>query len=317
MANETVCPTCGTVLARGTVICPGCGRRLSSARVIANDRSRDMPRLAFLRNLGTPAKVLLILAILAAPTLYILYAFSDFWKRAEQLHPHPTDPLEAIQTYFQGMQNEPTEGFPSCYQLARGPDKAAVIVGLQTRQGYAGYCQRIRDFLAEQIGEHFADTMVINEPYPYTVTFDDYITLTVDMAVSTGVEGKKHYGIREIREFPYDSAPKLDFSERNQIIEGLIDDAEPYVSPDDPHQAGTLDPALSPTQRMNRLIYAYQKESFLDTRHYLLEQILEEFGDQPTVWKFLQQQVADPNKEPAAHLRQIARNFLDALQAPK
>lgn len=262
-------------------------------------------------NVKSIVKLALIILLLALPAYLGYLAVTSLNKSIEESNPHPTTSQQAIEKFFTALQNEnhPPNRFNTCYQMLPSQARSAVGIGLQDRQAHIEHFTRIRSYLIESIGPDFISTMQI-EANKVTFFVDDtcFITLTAEISSSVGMNEKRHFGIRQIQEFPFDLAPKLGNEERNRYINDLMDTSKkskgPFADVNDPYELMDIDTDRISPYHLRRLIEVYKKEPQLDTRHYILEYIIVYYHDSPstaTFFEWIQQ------NEPAPHLRLLAQ----------
>ncbi|MBN2376530.1 MAG: hypothetical protein JXD22_09020 [Sedimentisphaerales bacterium] len=256
-------------------------------------------------------KLVLIILLLALPAYLGYKLVTGLNKSISESNPHPATMQLAIEKFFSALQNEnhPPDPFETCYQLLPSQARSAVGIGLQDRQAHIDHFARIRKYLVDCIGPDFLSTMKIEgNKVTFFVSDTQFVTLTVEVSSSVGTDEKRHFGIRQIQEFPFDLAPKLGNEERNRYIEDLMDTDKkskgPYADVDDPYELMNIDLSNLSQHHLRRLIELYKKEPQLDTRHNILEYILINYYDNPstaTFFKWIQQ------NEPAPHLRLLAQ----------
>ena len=265
-------------------------------------------------------KVVLVLALLALPAYLVFWAFNAISRSAEEANPYPTDPVETITQFFTALQNEnerqspDTPPYQSCYNLLAGQRKAATIIGTQDRSTYARHFERIRNYLVRYIGEDFLSYMEISRGgTTYQVTFDNYITLTVELGTTRGLDKKSHYNINEIRDFPIDIMPGLGVESRNRSINRAMDSIDeldmPFIEIEDAADVIDMRQGESPRQYLQRLIGSYSRAIQLDVRHDLLDYIVNNFPLSQIPPQFFHN-IARDNEE-AIHLREIARQIIE------
>ena len=256
-------------------------------------------------------KLALILLLLALPG-YLGYKLVTGLNRSiSESNPHPATMQLALEKFFTALQNEnhPPELFETCYQMLPSQARSAVGIGLQDREAHIEHFARIRKYLVESIGPDFLSTMQTEgNKVTFFVSDTQFVTLNVDIASSLGLDEERHFGIRQIQEFPLDLAPKLGTEERNRYIDDLMDTSKkskgPYADVDDPYELMDIDLDKLSQHHLRRLIEVYKKEPQLDTRHNILEYILIHYIDNPataTFFKWIQL------NEPAPHLRLLAQ----------
>ncbi|MBN2129164.1 MAG: hypothetical protein JW741_06690 [Sedimentisphaerales bacterium] len=250
--------------------------------------------------LGSLGKLIVILVVLAIPTAGVWYGFHRVWKSVEEDNPYPLDPAEATRQFWTSIQNEADEVYPGAYGLLGSQTKAAQIAGLSSRGEVADHFDRIRRYLVQRVGPDFLATMQIDPDQPGAATFGNEITLHLAFKAVQGLEGKKHYAVDQVFEFPHDTAPR--FAARDREI-ARASGEEPRLTIDRPEDLALLQhrPAVADVCR------AFRGADQLDTRHALLEYILYYYPDEPYVCLFLQQDVLRSDT-PAALLR-IAESY--------
>ena len=300
--KNTICPNCDSILPVGTFQCPGCGRRVGRTTQPAD--SGGYSRLQFLRELSVVGKVILVLAIAAIPTALVIYGYKYFWKQAVESNPYPTEPEAAVTQFFNALQHDMSSGFQDCYSLIHSKHKSQTAVVKSTRSDFSNHFRRIRDYLVEYVGPDFLSRMKFVEGAVAQVTFDDSITLTLELAHVKGIEDEYHYAILDMKEFPFPSPLRdsMGITRRDNQMNDLIDEINNMG-----HRQSK--------QEWDILIQYYKNEKQLDVRHNMLLEIIEKFGDQPAVQAFLRYWMQ--NQEPALHLRRIARRYLETSPPPE
>jgi hypothetical protein len=264
-------------------------------------------------------KVVLVLTLLALPAYLVIRAFDAIYRSAEEANPYPTDPVETITRFFTALQNEKERGpdtppYQSCYNLLAGQRKAATIIGSHDRESYARHFDRIRNYLVRRIGEDFLSYMEINRSgTTFQVTFDNYITLTVELGATGGLDKKSHYNLKQIRDFPLDIMPGLGVESRNRSVNRAMDSVDgldmPFIEIEDAADVIDMRQGESPHQHLQRLIDSYHRAIQLDVRHDLLDYIVDNFPHAQIPPRFLQDIIRDSME--AIHLRDMAQQVFD------
>lgn len=250
--------------------------------------------------LGLVGKLVVLLVLLAIPTVGVWYGFHRVWKSVEEDNPYPLDPAEATKQFWTSIQNEAAEAYPGAYGLLGSETKAAQVAGLSSRGEVADHFDRIRRYLVQRVGPDFLSTMRIDPEQPRAATFSNGITLHLTFKSVPGLEGKKHYAVDYVSEFPHDTAPL--FAERNREIARAAGE-EPRLTIRRPEDLALLQQPPAATD----ICRAYRNADQLDTRHALLEYIVYYYPDSSYVCMFLQRDVLQPGT--TAALQEIAQSY--------
>ena len=293
------------------MVCVYCRGNLAAAGPDAGPRAYQRLPLAGLK--GGLAKLIAVLALPALLALLIYWGVTAIISDAEEAHPYPTDPAVAVAEFFEGME---FEDFQQCYKLLAPGRKAATVIGKHSRgEGYFSHFQRIATYLAERARPDFARDMDISADGG-TVVFAQGVTLRVTFDTVGGLDNKPHYAIKEIEEFPIDALPGIGIESRNRGLGRVIqsiDNLGRSENSDDPAEIISGRPGESARQRLGRLIDACENARQLDTRHIVLERIVNEFPhESPT--RDLLLRIRDGHQYPA-HLGAFAEDILMRLQA--
>lgn len=265
-------------------------------------------------------KIVLVLILLAIPSYLVFRVFKAITQTAEESNPYPTDPRETTAQFFRSLEDEYKKGpqgeaaYHGCYNLLTGQRKAATIIGSNNREIYALHFDRIRNYLVKRIGEDFVSRMNIVGQDPYCrASFDDYITLTIELAATKGLDNKSHYAIKQICDFPLDVMPGLGLESYQRKVDQAIESIDSLDSEmaEVEDAADVIKPLPGETsgQHLQRLIDGYARARQLDVRHDLLDYMVENFPREQIPSKFLQDIARD--EEQAVHLRKIAEQILE------
>jgi len=253
-------------------------------------------------------KVLLIAAAILIPTWLLYKGVYRLWFQATDLRLPESGPV-AAQEFFTSLEQE---NYQECYHLLNSERKAATTIGKQDRIIYFDHFNRIRKYLKKYAGDDFVAAMQVS-PDGATLDFPNDITLTLTFQNITNVAGKRYYTIREVNEFPIDIAPGIGLEAHNrrtsQAIESMGDlPRESDENLENPHDI--LDPRSreSPDQRFERLTRAFQNARQLDIRHLVLEMIIRENRNNPSLTSFLTTVARDESVP--KHLRKLAQKYL-------
>jgi hypothetical protein len=242
-------------------------------------------------------KTLIIVAILIGLGWWGWRGMSSLFEGPP--HPHPTDPAQAAENFFVALEQPDLQ---KCYSALSQERKSATGVGLNSRDDYYDHFQRIRRYLIKRASPHFTQNMHI-DPSGRTVTFDNDVTLTLKFDTTIGNDKQTHYGIDEINEFPIDKAPSLGIEARNRAMDKFIESLE-TGRPENP----------STSSREQALINAFEDYRQLDTRHDILEMLVNEYGSSPTTIDYLRKLVRD-KKQPRQFRRLAADHLGISLEA--
>lgn len=293
-SNQTeLCSQCYSLVPKGSRQCPSCGQTIRQSTARPTDRNYS--RLGMLQNIGSWGKVLLILAIFTLPAVFFYWAYTYFWREASNT-PFPETRSELVEKFFYALQHDMPNDLQGCYELIAGSKGAQSFVVRDSREQYIDHLKRIRNYLIQYVGENFHDKMeiVTNENhYAGAVLFDDFIQLTpVIVSVWTLDEERNNYGMQDILEFPFPHPLRdsLGISARDDMLDRILSDVNP------------------PNQRVE--IENYKTTEQLDDRHKLLLYIIETYGHEPEVQRFLAYWI--PRNETAVHLVRIAAQWTES-----
>jgi hypothetical protein len=254
-------------------------------------------------------KVLAVIGIVVLIGWGIKKGIARLYQDATEDTTYPEDPAVTATQFFTNLQNE---AYQDCYGLLSVGRKSATVISKQSReQGYFPHFRRIRSYLIEHVGKDFLSTMVVS-PDGRTVTFNNDVVLSLSYGSSTSLDKKIHYSLEEINDFPIDVAPGIGIEQYNRGVSRAIDSIDTVGAKeeklDDPAEVIRQRPDEGPSQRLDRLIYAFKNSRQLDVRHTALDWILKEFPKDPAALSFLNETARD-EKVPA-HLRRVAQNAL-------
>lgn len=262
--------------------------------------------LPFAEKIKTLFKIAAVLAALGLLGWVAYSACVGLFKQAQETHPHPTDPVETVTTFFAALQDE---DYQSCYGLLSSQRKSATVIRKQSRaEGYFPHFERIRLYLIEHVGEEFFDMLDVSE----SGRESDFgtVVLTFKFSTSKGLDKKTHYGIKEINEFPIDVAPGIGLEAHNRQLSrimGSVGSCDEDISDIIQRQ-----PYESANERFERLTNAFLANRQLDTQHELLEWVVREFADNRATAQWLRK-IAEDETVPI-HLRRQAYLFAGQLQ---
>ena len=304
--NTQICPHCGKSSPAHLMACAHCNSRLSAPP--AASRSRAHSSFAWAGSLRGPLKFATVCLLIAACCALLYWAVTSLFRQVEESSIYPDDPAVTATEFFTALAEE---NYQECYKLMVFSRKVATAIGQQSRQeGYFPHFRRIRDYLVLRSGEDFAYFMEVS-PKGKRVEFPGGIVLRVQMEVVPDLGKNPHYAVEGIREFPVDVTPQMGIEQRNRGLnrvmeslealgqEGDVDNAAEVLAP----RAGERD-----SQRLSRLVNSYKNARHVDTRHVLLEHILDEYGLQKQTQTLLMY-IARAQSE-AEHLRAFAEQAL-------
>jgi len=308
---QRVCPTCGELLAPDAD-CPHC----RPARPSRTSQPRTTAASTLRESLAPLVKWFLILVVLALPTYFSWRLLSGLWRSVEEDNPYPLDERVAVQRFWTSLAQEADQDYQGCYNLLYSQNKAAVIAGLNSRATYAEHFDRIRNYLVSRVGADFLARMTLNPDDPAEATFGNSVVLHLELTPVQGLEGKTHYAIRRVAEFPHDVAPRLGVEEYNRQLEAAAGDTrnarDPFPDASTPQQLVRVLPSRYGEAHLQKILDIYRASPMLDDRHLLLDFALRVYPDSPALAHFLQTYVL--SQEQAVHLRRLAEDFLARRQ---
>ena len=292
---EQVCPYCGTIMPESATVCRECGRPLRAAAVNSSARNAGggsgMWAIAGER-LGPILKIVAVVAVLALLGWLVWRGIYATVCSSER-DPHPTSPVATAQEFFTALQQQ---DYQKCYSLLIPSRHMATGVGLQSRDTYFNHFDRIRRYLVKRVGDNFTTNMQVSGN-GQVVTFAHGIELRIKYGTNEGADSHLHYGIDDFLDFPIDVAPGLGLEAHNRMVNQFIDDLE---SGRQRHK--------KETNPVTALVDTFRNSRQLDTRHDLLEYLIQKYPDDPRTYDLLKDIARDPQQP--AQLRTLAQQHL-------
>lgn len=307
-----VCGSCGRVLSAGESICRDCGARYNPA---ARRGKQGRQRASRAQTgggggewFGRLIRMIVIVGVIGAALYGGWRAIQWFSEATTIRHPYPEDPRLTVEGFFHALAAEDDQG---CYKLLTMSRKSATAIGQHSREQYAGHFARIRGYLLRTVGEGFDEQMSVAENGRTVVFADGLVELGMTLKTLEDDDGREHYAIRQLRDFPMDVAPAMGLEAHNRMLQRVSESVESMGGPDEdawPADVVIAQRGETQSQRINRLIESYSRMRQLDTRHAIIENVGQSFQGDRDVARFLRR-IADDDTEPA-HLQRLAEQYL-------
>lgn len=306
---QMICLKCGALYESSESNCPKCGHINAEAPpTYQSSRKQKAPSGSLLPDMSFLIKATIAVLVLALGSWLIYQACDKIYRSVEPSDPHPTDPAVTVTEFFEALQDE---DYQSCYGLLNKERKMAAAIGKHERDAYFNHFMRIRHYLTQRVAQDFAWDMQVS-PDGKQVQFGLRYELTMSLIPTRGHDKLSHYAIKEINEFPIDIAPGIGVEQYQRQLNRIIESADALAQDnEDMDVADILETRAheSAGERRNRLMEAFGFQRQLDTRHTLLEWIIQEYPQDSTTRSFLAKIARDDAE--VIQLRELARDFLN------